>query len=180
MNKKGFTLIELLVVIAIIALLLAVILPALKSAKAQAQGAVCLAHLNSLTKCWMLYAQENDEQLVGNMVGSTAAPSYCWVQGKLDTAGNPVASANGTWEDEVRGLAKGLLGSYTNEPFITVRATNALLKHQKPAGRAMAVIVPIHWSTAPESPPRAKSITGVLNLIRSFLQFGRQGTSTFW
>ena len=46
MPKKGFTLIELLVVIAIIALLMAVILPALKSAKIQAQGTVCVSNLN--------------------------------------------------------------------------------------------------------------------------------------
>lgn len=53
--KKGFTLIELLVVIAIIALLMAVIIPALQLAKDQARKAVCAANLNQLGKALETY-----------------------------------------------------------------------------------------------------------------------------
>jgi prepilin-type N-terminal cleavage/methylation domain-containing protein len=118
MKKKAFTLIELLVVIAIIALLLAVILPALNSAKAQAQGVICTANLSSVLKCWLLYAQNNGDEMVGNLIGPPTDPYFCWVEGKLNTAGNPVAAGDGTWQDEVRGLAKGLLSPYTQEPKI--------------------------------------------------------------
>lgn len=49
-KEKGFTLIELLVVIAIIALLMAIIIPALNIAKQQAQGIVCLANVRGLAQ----------------------------------------------------------------------------------------------------------------------------------
>ena len=60
MKKKGFTLIELLVVIAIIALLLAVIMPALRKAKEQAKSMVCRSNLRELAKGLQIYALEND------------------------------------------------------------------------------------------------------------------------
>jgi prepilin-type N-terminal cleavage/methylation domain-containing protein/prepilin-type processing-associated H-X9-DG protein len=59
-NKKAFTLIELLVVIAIIALLLAVILPALRLAKEQAKRIVCAAHLRGLGLAVAAYLEDND------------------------------------------------------------------------------------------------------------------------
>jgi prepilin-type N-terminal cleavage/methylation domain-containing protein/prepilin-type processing-associated H-X9-DG protein len=60
MTSKAFTLIELLVVIAIIALLLSIIMPALKRVKEAGKQTVCLAHLHSLGISWLLYADEND------------------------------------------------------------------------------------------------------------------------
>jgi len=60
----AFTLIELLVVIAIIAILMAVLMPALNRAKEQGRRAVCLNHLKSLTLCWIMYANENDDRIV--------------------------------------------------------------------------------------------------------------------
>ncbi|MCI0498507.1 MAG: type II secretion system GspH family protein [Planctomycetales bacterium] len=59
-QKKGFTLIELLVVIAIIALLLSVIMPALRKVKEQAKAAVCQTRVRQLTMGAILYAGEND------------------------------------------------------------------------------------------------------------------------
>ena len=75
MEKKGFTLIELLVVIAIIALLLAIIMPGLKKAKETAAKVVCASHVRQLTMAWILYADENDSELVGASVGF----AYAWV-----------------------------------------------------------------------------------------------------
>lgn len=60
-KRNGFTLIELLVVIAIIALLLSVILPALKAAKKQAQGTICGVHLKQWAVCYQLYANNQDD-----------------------------------------------------------------------------------------------------------------------
>lgn len=65
MNKRrGFTLIELLVVIAIIAILLAILMPALNRVKEQGKRAACLANLKQLTLAWSMYADENDDRVV--------------------------------------------------------------------------------------------------------------------
>jgi prepilin-type N-terminal cleavage/methylation domain-containing protein/prepilin-type processing-associated H-X9-DG protein len=61
---EAFTLIELLVVIAIIAILMAVLMPAINRAREQGRRAVCLNHLRSLTLCWGMYADENDDRIV--------------------------------------------------------------------------------------------------------------------
>lgn len=59
---KGFTLIELLVVIAIIALLLSIIMPALRKAKEQARTVACLSNLKQWGVIFEMYIQDNDQK----------------------------------------------------------------------------------------------------------------------
>ena len=68
-KSKGFTLIELLVVIAIIAILMAVLMPALSKAREQGKRIVCEHNLKSLTMAWVMYADENDDKIVNGAGG---------------------------------------------------------------------------------------------------------------
>jgi prepilin-type N-terminal cleavage/methylation domain-containing protein/prepilin-type processing-associated H-X9-DG protein len=63
-SGSGFTLVELLVVISIIALLMAVLMPALARAREQGKRAACLYYQRQLTSAWMMYADDNGDKIV--------------------------------------------------------------------------------------------------------------------
>lgn len=101
--KKAFTLIELLVVIAIIAILAAMLLPALAKAKTKAQGILCMNNTKQIMIAWNLYTVDNKDQIVmsyhgtasrGGAIATTDPKAVPWVVGWLDWDGGNTDNTN--------------------------------------------------------------------------------------
>ena len=79
---------ELLVVIAIIAILAAILLPALSKARQRAHTVTCLNHLKQLQICWHLYAGDNNGRLPPNKSQSLSTLGVdSWISGNAQTDG---------------------------------------------------------------------------------------------
>ena len=119
-KRKGFTLIELLVVIAIIAILMAILFPALKRAKEQGKRAVCFNNVRQLMLAWLLYADDYDGKIMNGDGGhdhviapgppqrvEVAWVGQCWAN-DYETGGQmPVA-------DQIVQIQRGAMWRYAN------------------------------------------------------------------
>lgn len=111
-RRCAFTLIELLVVVSIIALLMAILLPALRRAREQGKQTVCLANQKTLALSFAQYSNENREAVV-----SSWNDQRSWVDWPLRVNGTYMSEnelrVQRDTEGEWRGIRRGVLFPYT-------------------------------------------------------------------
>ncbi len=108
-SATAFTLVELLVVIAIIALLMAILMPALKRAKELGKRAVCFGNCRQLILAWGMYADENDEKIVNGAAGFSDR-DMAWGDHRDELAW--VDALPPEWDTVLQGLKDGALWPY--------------------------------------------------------------------
>lgn len=113
-TKKGFTLIELLVVIAVIAVLMGILMPALRMAREQARSVLCASNLKTMGLGWKLYADENNGKIVFGF--PRTALSYQVEPSKWPWVLIPDSITNAPLEERIEAIKAGALWPYiTNE-----------------------------------------------------------------
>jgi prepilin-type N-terminal cleavage/methylation domain-containing protein/prepilin-type processing-associated H-X9-DG protein len=137
-SRGGFTLIELLVVIAIIAILAAMLLPALSRAKAKAQQITCVNDGKQIAIAFQMYANDTSEFFPPNPDDGTTMPGYIWCAGQAGRGGGEEFNT-----DVLKDPARTLIAPYIagNVKIFRCPSDNRVGKYQgnDPALKGMTV-----------------------------------------
>jgi prepilin-type N-terminal cleavage/methylation domain-containing protein/prepilin-type processing-associated H-X9-DG protein len=131
----GFTLLELLVVITIIAILAAMLLPAVFRGKSRAEAVYCLNNTHHLLVAWQMYADDHNGRLAYNLGGSDArgiapATNINWVNNIMDWSAGPNSD-----NTNIATITQSGLGPYTMSPAIyRCPSDRVLSSEQRKAG----------------------------------------------
>ena len=104
-SRPGFTLLELLVVIAVLALLAALLLPALGQAKAKATGIACRNNLKQLQLCWQMYVGDHQDFVPPNR---SALVNGLW----RSTPDSWIGNSSAPYDMDFAPIEQGLLFQY--------------------------------------------------------------------
>jgi prepilin-type N-terminal cleavage/methylation domain-containing protein/prepilin-type processing-associated H-X9-DG protein len=142
LGAKAFTLIELLVVIAIIAILAAMLLPALSSAKARAQATTCINNQKQLALAWTMYADDSSGGVVNFDTAKNGTGDLPWRWAIPPVAASTLGLDKQTAATAVlqAGYAQGALYQY---------APNVNVLHCPADRRATYPVVPSPATTVP-------------------------------
>lgn len=125
----GFTLIELLVVIAIIAILAAMLLPALAKAKGRAHSVACMSNTKQIMLGWLLYTSDYDERFPSKIV----ANSIDWTANGDNTNAFKLVDSDPT--------TGSMLSAYVKNPGVYKCPADRYMSPQNPGPRVLSIAV---------------------------------------